>query len=405
MVTQSYLYQIQNSTDTNIKWLDYWDNRCKKNISVDDLNTTEHELIKSFDKDLIESNKKNICYKIIYNKIKNNINYFIKNKNRYEVNSYPITQKYTKLISNYPNVNISTFTGSTLDVLTGLIYLTNKFNNSNYDNQINKNTNTNISSSLKLIDLNKNIINCNMVDYQTNNKICEISGFEILWKNQLLFFPSNKNNDLIRLINSIKYEKKNRFLIIPVGIEQNIRNNNFSHANYLIFDFELMEVERFEPHGSNHPVGLNYNPHLLDQQLENKINSLQSINFKYIPPSKYLPKISFQIKEIGELKSDYIGDPNGFCALWCIWWTDIRISNPNIPRDKLVKILFKELINEKYSFKKLIRDYSYYIISLRDNYLLKAQTDINQWINDTIPQKNLDILNNNLTEDIQKIIN
>ena len=42
---------------------------------------------------------------------------------------------------------------------------------------------------------------------------------------------------------------------------------------------------------------------------------------------------------LDELKSDYIGDPNGFCALWCIWWTDIRLSNPNIPREKLVKML------------------------------------------------------------------
>jgi hypothetical protein len=46
--------------------------------------------------------------------------------------------------------------------------------------------------------------------------------------------------------------------------------------------------------------------------------------------------------EIKEKKNDYIGDPNGFCALWCIWWADIRISNPNIPREKLVKILMKD---------------------------------------------------------------
>ncbi len=400
IVTQSYINKLQNSPDS-ITWLDYWDNRCKKNIKDSELNVTEHKLIKSFDiKELSNDNKNNICYKIIYNKIKNYISYFLKNKNRYEVNSYPIVQKYVKLIGNYPNVNISTFTGSTLDVLCGLIYLCDKFNFNNNSNQI---YTSNITSSLRLLDLNKELINCNIIDTESGNKVCEISGFEILWKNHSLYIPSNKNNDLNRLISSIIHKKDIRFLIIPIGIEQTIKNDNFSHANYLIFDFEIMEVERFEPHGSQHPVNLDYNQTLLDNQLENKINSIPGTTFRYVPPSRYLPKIGFQVKEISELKSDYIGDPNGFCALWCIWWADIRISNPNIPRERIVKILFKELINEKYSFKKLIRDYSYYILNTRDSYLSKANTNINEWINDTMSTKNMDLLNSILTEEIKKV--
>ena len=409
MVTQSYLYQIKNVKKAS-KWLDYWDNRCTKNIKLEELNETELDLIKSFSSEN-KSNKSNkshkshdkskediqdICYDIIYNKIKNYISNFLKNKNRYEVNSFPITRKYIKFISNYPNVNISTFTGSTLDVLCGLFFLLEKFNI--------KAESTSLDTSLELLDLNKNIINCNVIDTKTNNKICEISGFEIIWKNQSLYIPTNSSNDLVRLLTSIKLNNQIRFLIIPLGIEQVINNITLSHANYLIFDFELMQVERFEPHGSYPPVGLDYNPKLLDTSLENKINSVTKLNFQYIPPNKYLPKIGFQIREINELKSDYIGDPNGFCALWCIWWADLRISNPNIPRDKLVKILMKEMINENYSFKKLIRDYSYYILEIRDSLLNKANTNINEWMNDTISQNNIDLLNNILIENIKKYL-
>ncbi len=392
IITQSYIYQLKNPKSTD-KFLDYWDNRCSKNVKLDELNDTELEIIKSFNNK--SSKSKDVCYNIIYNKIDDFINSFLKNKDRYNVNSYPITKKRIKLIQNYPNVNISTFTGSTLDVLCGLIYLIDKFN-------IKADT-TDILTSLELLNLNSNIINCNVVDEKINNKICEIIGFEIIWKNQSLYIPSSQSNDLIRLITSIKANKKVRFLIIPIGIEQIIDNVLLSHANYLIFDFDKMEVERFEPHGSSNPVGLDYNPKLLDSTLENKINSISKMVFKYFPPNKYLPKIGFQVKEISELKSDYIGDPNGFCALWCIWWADLRISNPTISREKLVNILMKELINDNYSFKKLIRDYSYYIIELRDKFLTKSNTNINEWLNDTISQSNIEILNNILIENIKKI--
>jgi ankyrin repeat protein len=380
IVTNSYLYQLNNK-DTSIKWLDYWDNRCKKNIELEELNETEKDLLKSFN----DNNNKSICFNIIYNKINNYIKNFTKNKDRYNVNSYPIEHKLNKLIDNYPNVNISTFTGSTLDIINGLFYLLNKFNNNNIL----------VESSLKLLDISKSIINCNTIDFNDINKICEINGFEILWKNKILFIPSSKKYDLIRLINYINFNKSKgtRFLIIPIGIELIIEENIYSHANYLLFDFEKMEVERFEPHGAEHPVDLDYDSELLDKKLKEKINLIPDLKFKYFSPRQYLPKIGFQKKEIHELKSDYIGDPNGFCALWCIWWIDLRISNPDIPREKLVKLLFKELINENYSFKKLIRDYSFYIINIRDELLTKSNSNINEWINDTMSRKNIDTLN------------
>ena len=98
-----------------------------------------------------------------------------------------------------------------------------------------------------------------------------------------------------------------------------------------------------------------------------------------------------------KLKNDYLGDPNGFCALWCTWWTEIRISNPDINIYKLQKLLFKEISNNNLSYKKLIRDYSYFITKFRDNILNKADVNINDLINDKfINDKNKITLLNNI---------
>ena len=367
LITDSYLYQLTDKNN-NIKWLDYWDNRCKKNINFQQLNDTEKELIKDIN---IDDNK-NICKNIIFNKIKNSIKSFIGNKNIYDSYSYPISKKFIKIIKKYPNTSISTISGTSLDILSGLLYLKNKSNNL-------------LNTSLQLLLNNKEIIKC------TN--ICEIYGFYLIWKNNNFIIP---NDDLINIItNSIK--NKYNYFIIPIGIEINIKNTNYYHSNYLLFDLINKEYERFEPHGYDHPISFDYNPKLLDKHIE---DFFHEIKLNYFKPIDYLPKIGLQIKEINEIKNDFIGDPNGFCSTWCIWWADMRISNPNIDRKKLYSLIHREIINEKYSFRKLIRNYISYIVKIRDNLLFSANTNINEWINDIINPINIQKLNDIIKNEI-----
>ena len=145
---------------------------------------------------------------------------------------------------------------------------------------------------------------------------------------------------------------------------------------------------------------MNYNAKLLDNMLKNTIESFK-LNFTYIPPSNYLPKIGFQLKEIYETKNDYIGDPNGFCALWSLWWIDIRLKNPDIPIKKLVKILNKEIVNK--SHKQLIRNYSAYIVDYRDKILIKSDININDMINEKITKKQADLINDIIIGDVNNI--
>ena len=409
IITQSYLNLLTNDS-TSSKWIEYWDNRCKKIIKLSELNETELELIKNLDiindtniKDKTKLNN-NICFDIIKNKLTKAIEIFIQSKNAFETSSYPTTHKFTQLISKYPNVVVSTFSGSTIDVLIGMFYLLSKFNTNNSDY---------VKSSLNIIKNKDDIITCNStqsfnqlsqkthsINNTISNHICEINGFEIMWINKNIIFPTYQNTSINTILKWMYDNKSNdsRWFIVPIGIEL----GSFSHANYLIIDMDLMEIERFEPHGAYPPIGLNYEPELLDMFIFNYIEE-SGLKFNYFKPKDYLPKIGFQIIEINELKADYIGDPNGFCALWCIWWTDIRISNPNIPRNKLIKQLNKELINNKYSYKKIIRDYSYYIVDIRDKLFLKSNTNINEWINDTISEKNIQLLNSILIDNINSI--
>ena len=392
IVTQSYIIQLHKPN----KWIDYWDKKCS--INNIKLTNNDKKILSSLNIDF--NNSKNICYDVIYNKIKSFIQLFIKNTNNANnINSYPITEKFKKLINNYPNVNISSYTGSSIDILFGLLFLHNKFNN--------------ISSSLSLINIHKNIINCN-INYENNEnnyKICDIINFQILWVNKKLLLPSSDSNNFVTHLNILIHNYKNyknnknniRFFIITIGIELNINDNLYYHSNSLLFDIQNMEVERFEPYGYDSPPDFNYKPSLLDNALINILES-NHLDFKYIPPHDYLSKIGFQKKEINELKNDYIGDPDGFCSLWCIWWIDIRITNPNITRNNLVHMLNNELINNNYSYKKLIRDYSSYITKNRDALFKKSNTNINEWINDTIIQINVDKLNSLITNEINKIL-
>jgi|SaaInlStandDraft_5_1057022.scaffolds.fasta_scaffold08158_1 ankyrin repeat protein len=265
------------------------------------------------------------------------------------------------------------YTGSTIDILFGLIYLHNNFKNINFiiDYPLSQNN--------KLINYYEKI----GLDY--DYKI-EFINIEILWSYQKLIYITNFDSLLINLIS-----KDERFIIIPLGIEI----TEGSHANIIIFDKINKIIERFEPNGAYTPYNFNYNSKLLDSLLKNKFINLLN-EYTYITPSDYLPIIGFQMLENINMKNIEIGDPNGFCAVWCIWWCKYKISNPNIESKKLAIELIKNIKLSNKSFKKIIRNFSKNIVILRDDILKKYNIDINDWINNNYTQDIID----NIEKDI-----
>ena len=126
-------------------------------------------------------------------------------------------------------------------------------------------------------------------------------------------------------------------------------------------------------------------------------------NIKYISPKNYLPKIGFQFIDSVEDSKSKIGDPGGFCALWSIWYIDMRLTNIYIERKKLVNHLIKKIKTNNISFKEIIRNYSFPIIEYRDEILKKSNMDINDWINDEYTDENNKLLNNNINIEIEKL--
>jgi hypothetical protein len=115
-----------------------------------------------------------------------------------------------------------------------------------------------------------------------------------------------------------------------------------------------------------------------------------------------LPSIGFQILE--NLESDKckrIGDPNGFCGVWSIWWVYQRMLNIDIQIDNIANELIKYIKYDGLKFKNIIRNFSSKITELRDSFLKKYDLDINDWVNNNYSRTDLE----NLEKDIFKSFN
>ena len=94
-----------------------------------------------------------------------------------------------------------------------------------------------------------------------------------------------------------------------------------------------------------------------------------------------MPIIGFQLLEnIDTYKCKRIGDPNGFCGVWCIWWVYHKMKNLNIPSKELAEKLIIEIKYKNISFKTIIRNFSKNITDLRDEFLNNYKIDINDFI-------------------------
>ncbi len=292
--------------------------------------------------------------------------------------SIPIKENKFSFIRDPDNKKIiSTYTGIILDIFIGIIYLHNKYKN-------------NINSSITLNFFENEIVkkHYSIIGYEDK---FDFYNFEILWSYQQMILPTNLKSSI--------QNNKMRFFTIPIGIELSIG----AHSNILLLDFELKEIERFEPVGSDYPFGFNYNPNELDNQLIYFFKEVLP-DFKYIKPSNFLPKISFQSFETSEhLKEKKIGDPSGFCAGWCNWWIDMRLLYNNIPRDKLVNKLIKKIKSMNINFKSIVRQHTIEIIKYRDEILETVNLDINDWLNDNYNEQQIKDLIKKLESIILKI--
>ena len=286
-----------------------------------------------------------------------------------EKRSLPLFTNYDLKLDNGIFVNTCFYTGIPLDILFGILYLNQTFSKDGFSLILDYPLTINLPLENYYQKLGK--------DYPFK---LEFSNCEIVWSFQKIFFPSYFDDELDKVIKDTNV----KYIAIPLGIEL----SNGSHANIIYINKKSKTIERFEPNGSHQPAGLNYNPELLDSLLMNKFNKYE---YKYFKPSVFLPSIGFQILEnIEENKCKRLGDPNGFCGVWCIWWVYHRIKNNKLDNITLVQLLIKNIKLENKSFKNLIRNFSYYITELRDKTLKKFNIDINDWMVNSVEKSVID---------------
>jgi ankyrin repeat protein len=383
LVVDSYIYRLQNAGHL---WYNEWENICSKNFDI--LTEKEIKLLKNniskTRKNELTNDIEHICKNIIKDKIINLIKKVKDGKlSVCHDKSYPTKNRKASTCININegfSLEYSTFTGTTLDILVGLIYLLKKHTSACSTLTKNFSKNTDLCAFYKSIGI---LVNTN----------CEFLNFEIVWVHQRLYLMEGFYENFIKCI------KNKRFVIIPIGIEM----REGSHAGYLIYDHTIKEVERFEPHGSTTPPGLYYNPNLLDEILESRFKTIDE-NIKYIKPKDFLPKVGFQLLDISEGKRKKIGDPEGFCALWSTWYVDMRLTYKDVDRNELVKMLLKAIKSQNISFKNMIRNYGKNIIDIRDNIFKKSEMNINDWLNDQYTDVQINSIMNELNSYIDQII-
>lgn len=215
----------------------------------------------------------------------------------------------------------------------------------------------------------------------TQRTIMELSPFTICYGGPGLYYQ-NKYVD-IALLKTASY--KARFVVFDILIQ----GNNSGHANILIYDREFNALERFDPVGYVQSSIMKYE--LLDEAIKEHLIPLieeayKTKNIKFLTPEYYLQDIGFQtVSNDGDIVNQKVGDPIGYCFLWCIWYLESRLENPNIEpymiikeaKNKIIKKFRREQLGDKKAkdldivFIDFIRDYSHRIDEEISEFYLK----------------------------------
>lgn len=153
-----------------------------------------------------------------------------------------------------------------------------------------------------------------------------------------------------------------RFVVMPFGYDC----IDSGHANYLLYDKKNKSLERFESYGKVDDSKC-LNPPNLDKKIRKLFEKNLGKDFikEYYKPLSFLP--SRNIQTLQEEEKEKL-ELSGFCAVWCCFWIDLRLSNPDVDRKNLIKLTMKELKRLKdkkgISYTQFIRNYSGLIVDV-----------------------------------------
>lgn len=158
------------------------------------------------------------------------------------------------------------------------------------------------------------------------------------------------------------FDDKVQFMIVLVRL---VSDQGGFHANALVYDKFTNEMERFDGLGqyTHKSYGLPDLDEIVEKIFDEKTKkNISNKNFKYFKPIDYCPRSHiFQYKELDDIPIS--SDLKGSCAIWRLWYIDIRLGNPNLQRKDLIKYAQKRL--DKFgNLNKFIKSYQIYVAKL-----------------------------------------
>ena len=215
-------------------------------------------------------------------------------------------------------------------------------------------------------------------DYPTDDVIeRDLKDGLTIYGNRLVNVQRKKNKRKLKLLlpdmgalyvyNNIKQKithclKNNtRFIIIPLNIHR--VKLSTGHANMIIYDKTNNTAERYEPNGPQTDISnLEHEGKIIDSCIIEFLIDFGLIKSPsdYFAPIDMCPnwtdwkkgRLGHQRKQVSEEKGF-----KGSCATWTTWYTDYRLSHPELDRNEALKRSFDHLHKNSSSFTKFIKDY------------------------------------------------
>lgn len=222
---------------------------------------------------------------------------------------------------------------------------------------------------------------CGIIETKT---FFEFSPFTLVWSCSGLKDPRidkrmralTTSQDFFLLLKNCLNESSKRFVIIPLRLVSitSCRNpdNKDHHSNLIVIDKKNKTFERFEPNGGNTAVDpFWFDSQQLNHHLELLFREQLRDGFRMIPPTDVCPSIGIQSLQADE-EITTVNKLGGFCAMWSLWYLELRISNPDIPSKELLTQAIEEIKKEDDDFTKFIVNYTIFIKDISE--LLKDQS-------------------------------